>query len=94
MSLYYAMLNSGAAGVCPNTLVTATFSVPMNSTSINGATFTLTGPGATPVAGVVTYDAPSNTATFTPSSAFALSTLYTATITTGAIDEYGIALVL
>jgi len=83
---------SGAAGVCPNTLVTATFSVPMNSTSINGATFTLTGPGTTPVAGVVTYDATSNTATFTPSSALALSTTYTATITTGAIDEYGIAL--
>jgi hypothetical protein len=72
--------------------VTATFSVPMNSTSINGATFTLTGPGTTPVAGVVTYDATSNTATFTPSSALALSTTYTATITTGAIDEYGIAL--
>jgi hypothetical protein len=58
---------SGAAGVCPNTLVTAAFSVPMNSTSINGATFTLTGPGTTPVVGVVTYDAPSNTVTFTPS---------------------------
>jgi len=83
---------SGAAGVCPNAVVTATFSVAMNSTSINDATFTLTGPGTTPVAGVVTYDASSNTATFTPSSALALSTLYTATITTGAIDEYGIAL--
>jgi len=45
----------------------AAFSVPMNSTSINGATFTLTGPGTTPVVGVVTYDAPSNTVTFTPS---------------------------
>ena len=83
---------SGAAGVCPNTVVTATFSVAMNSTSINGTTFTLTGPGTTPVAGAVTYDASSITATFTPSSALALSTTYTATITTGAIDEYGIAL--
>ena len=83
---------SGAAGVCPNTVVTATFSVAMNSTSINATTFTLTGPGTTPVAGVVTYNASSNTATFTPSSALALSTLYTATITTGAIDVNGIAL--
>ena len=83
---------SGAAGVCPNTTVTATFSVAMNSTSINGTTFTLTGPGTTPVAGVVTYDASSNTAIFTPSSALALSTLYTATITTGARDEVGVAL--
>ena len=41
---------AGAAGVCPNTILTATFSVAMNSTSINGATFTLTGPGTTPVA--------------------------------------------
>ena len=83
---------SGAAGLCPNTTVTATFSVAMNSTSINGTTFTLTGPGTTPVAGVVTYDASSNTAIFTPSSALALSTLYTATITTGARDEVGVAL--
>ncbi|HZL67561.1 MAG TPA: Ig-like domain-containing protein [Candidatus Limnocylindrales bacterium] len=83
---------SGAAGVCPNTTVTATFSVAMKSTSINGTTFTLTGPGTTPVAGVVTYDASSNTAIFTPSSALALSTLYTATITTGARDEVGVAL--
>src|ERR1039458_6471256 len=83
---------AGAAGVCPNTILTATFSVAMNSTSINGATFTLTGPGTTPVAGVVTYDASSKTATFTPSSPLALSTLYTATITTGATDEVGVAL--
>src|ERR1039458_1335029 len=83
---------AGAAGVCPNTIMTATFSVAMNSTSINGATFTLTGPSTTPVAGVVTYDAPSKTATFTPSSPLVLSTLYTATITTGATDEFGIAL--
>jgi hypothetical protein len=83
---------AGAASVCPNTIITAAFSVAMNSTSINSATFTLTGPGTTPVAGVVTYDASSKTATFTPSSPLALSTLYTATITIGATDEFGIAL--
>ncbi len=83
---------SDAAGVCPNAVVTATFSVAMNSTTINGTTFTLTGPGTTPVAGAVTYDASSNTATFTPSGPLALSTLYTATITTGATDVYGITL--
>ncbi len=81
---------SGAVGACPSGIVTATFSVAMNPATINGATFTLTGPGATPVAGVVTYAG--STATFTPSSALALSTLYTATITTGATDVYGIAL--
>ena len=83
---------AGAVGVCPSTAVTATFSVAMNSATINATTFTLTGPGTTPVTGVVTYNASSDTATFTPSSALAVSTLYTATITTGAIDENGVAL--
>ena len=83
---------SGATGVCPSTIVTAAFSKAMNPASINGTTFTLTGPGTTPVAGLVSYDASSNTATFTPSSTLALSTVYTATITTGAIDMFGNAL--
>jgi len=82
---------SGSAGLCA-TVVTATFSVPMSSTSINGSTFTLAGPGNTAVAGTLSYDASSSTATFTPSSALAATAMYTATITTGAIDEYGIAL--
>src|SRR5580698_8517772 len=49
-----------ATGVCPSTPVTATFSVAMNPATINGTTFTLTGPGAAAVAGTVTYDASSN----------------------------------
>src|SRR5580658_9064618 len=84
---------SGAAGVCPNTVVTAAFSVAMNASTINTNTFTLTtGTPPVAVAGVVTYATSSNTATFTPSSALALNTAYTATITTGALDAYGIAL--
>jgi Ice-binding-like/Bacterial Ig-like domain len=84
---------NGSAGVCPNTIVTATFSKAMNPTTINDTTFLLAGPGTTAVAGVVTYDAPSNTATFTPSSALAIPTVtYTATITTGATDTFGNAL--
>jgi len=82
---------SGAIA-CPNGTVTASFSVPMNPATINGTTFTLTGPGTTPVTGVVTYDATSNNAVFTPSSALALNTPYTATITTGATDVYGVGL--
>ena len=83
---------SGATSVCPNTIVTATFNVAMNPATINSTTFTVTGPGGAAVAGVVSYNASSDTATFTPSSALALSTLYTGTITTGATDGYGIAL--
>jgi|HubBroStandDraft_6_1064221.scaffolds.fasta_scaffold00044_33 hypothetical protein len=82
---------SGAAGACPNTIITASFSVAMNPATINTTTFTLAA-GTTSVAGAVTYSASSNTAAFTPSSALALDTLYTATITTGATDAYGVAL--
>jgi hypothetical protein len=57
--------------------------------SIDGSTFTVVGPGTAAVAGVVTYDATSDTAIFTPASPLALGTLYTATITTGAQDLYG-----
>src|SRR6202795_1455105 len=83
---------NGAVGFCPNTLVTPTFSKAMNPASINSGTFTLTGPGTTAVAGTVSYDAARNTAIFTPSSALAFSTLYTATITTGATDVFGLSL--
>src|ERR1700731_515920 len=81
---------AGAVGVCSSTVVTATFSTAMNPSSLTTTTFTLTGPGTTPVAGAVTYAA--STATFIPSSPLALSTLYTATITTGAKSSYGVAL--
>ena len=83
---------NGANGACPNTIVTATFSKAMNPATINDTTFLLAAPGPTPVAGVVTYDAPTNTAIFTPSNTLALSTTYTATITTGARDTFGNAL--
>jgi hypothetical protein len=62
----------------------------MNPATINTTTFALTGPGTTPVTGVVTYTG--STATFTPSSALAVSTLYTATITTVAQDLNGDAM--
>jgi Ice-binding-like/Bacterial Ig-like domain len=80
---------NGVSGVCPNTIVTASFSEAMDQSSIDGTTFTLTGPGSAIVSGQVSYDALSDTAIFTPSSGLALNTLYTATITTGVIDMFG-----
>jgi hypothetical protein len=80
---------TGATGICPNTLVTATFSQAMLASTINTSTFTLTGPGLTAVPGTVTYVASSDVATFTPTNPLALDTLYTATITTGAEDLAG-----
>jgi len=74
-------------------MVTVTFSKAMNSSTISGTTFTLTGPALAAVTGVVSYDAPSDTATFSPSASLALNTVYTATVTTGAQDLAGKALV-
>jgi methionine-rich copper-binding protein CopC len=75
-------LNS-ATEVAINRKVLVTFSEPMEPTTITGLTFTLN-QGSTPVTGEVTYTG--TTATFSPSSNLEPSTIYTATITTGAMD--------
>jgi hypothetical protein len=80
---------NGATGVA---LITATYSEAMNASTITAATFTLSGPGPTPVTGTVSYDASSYIARFTPSSPLAAGSLYTATITTGAKNVAGDAL--
>ena len=83
---------NGATGVPINQAVSATFSKGMNPLTISAATFTLTGPGTTAVTGLVTYSGVGNTATFTPAANLLPSTLYTATITTGAKGLAGNAL--
>src|ERR1700719_670471 len=76
-----------ATAVAVNTTISSTFSGPMNVATITGTTFTVTGPGATPVAGAVTYAG--NTATFTPTAVLANGIIYTGTITTGANASTG-----
>ena len=49
----------------------------MNPASIDGSIFTITGAGSAAVTGVVTYDASSDPAIFTPASSLALSPKYT-----------------
>jgi hypothetical protein len=83
---------NGAIGVLGNQIVDATFSEPMDPTTINSTTFTLTGPGATAIPGLVAYAAVGNTLTFTPAAILAPSTLFTATISTGAQDLAGTGL--
>ena len=61
---------AGASSIEPAAQPRATFSKPMNASSLNGSTFTLTGPAGA-VAGAVAYDAATQTATFTPSAALA-----------------------
>jgi len=81
---------NGSTAVAINTAISATFSEAMNPATINPATFTLTGPGATPVAGTLAYAG--NTATFSPTAILATGTLYMATITTGAKHPTGASL--
>ncbi len=77
-------------GVSTGTVIAATFTKDMASTTINLASFTVTGPGAAVIAGTVTYTG--RTATFTPTFALAGGTTFTATIAYRATDISGNAL--
>ena len=68
----------GATNVAPNATITATFSEAMDAATITAAgTFTVrTTVGAVVVPGTVTYNAGTNTATFTPTSPLSNSIAY------------------
>ena len=83
---------NAATNVATNQAVTATFSKAMNPANLNAASYTLQGPGGAAVAGVVTYAAVGDTATFTPATTLAPNTLFTATVTTMVTDLAGNAL--
>ena len=74
----------GAVGVCLTHAVSATFSEPMNATTINTTTFRVTDSGVA-VAGTVTYDAPTQVASFVPSAVagFAPSRAFVVTVVSG-----------
>ena len=76
-----------AVGLATNSAISASFTEAMAPATLNQATFTLTGPGAAPVQGVVSYAL--RTAIFTPSAGLTANTTYTATITRGAEDLNG-----
>jgi Ice-binding-like/Bacterial Ig-like domain len=78
---------NGATGSPITQVITASFNEAMNATTINTSTFTVAGPGGTLVGGTVTFSG--TTASFTSTAALAPSTLYTATITTGAENPSG-----
>ncbi|NOU48288.1 MAG: DUF3494 domain-containing protein [Bacteroidales bacterium] len=80
-----------ATNVALNQIVSATFSEPMDPLTITDLTFTLFD-GGSQVVGLVTYSG--STASFAPSVALAEGILYTATITTGAMNPDGTPLEL
>lgn len=83
---------SNAAGVATNSKLVATFSIPMDAVSIDSTSFRAAADGESPVTGLVTLDAATNTAVLIPTSGFGASTEYTATITTAVKSMDGMAL--
>jgi hypothetical protein len=80
---------AGANGAATNLPLKATFSTAVQPGTIS---FTVKDAANNPVTGSVTYDATTNTATFTPAALLAVSTTYTATVS-GAQDSSGNAMV-
>jgi hypothetical protein len=78
---------NGATSVAVAQIITATFNQAMNAATIDSSTFLVTAPGGVAVGGTVTYSG--TTATFAPAALLSPSTLYTATITTGAQTPAG-----
>ena len=85
----------GALGVLPlDLIVSALFSEPMSSTTINTNTFTVkSADSPTPIRGTVSLSSDGKTATFDPVEDFSPHTKYVATIGTGAKDLAANALV-
>ncbi|WP_373184761.1 ice-binding family protein [Halopseudomonas sp.] len=83
---------SDSTTVDSNKKLAVTFNQAMDGTSINGTSFLLQGDSGPAIVGVVSYDAASRTAIFTPDSGLTDDTLYTATLTTDVEDAAGVAL--
>ena len=81
---------NNTTGVALNKVISATFNMPMNPLTLNATTYTVK-QGAITVLGTISYSG--STVSFTPSAPLAENTLYTATITTGAQNTVGTAMV-
>ena len=73
--------------------VQATFSKPMQASSITATTFSLACPAATAVVAMVSYDVPSRVATLTPTQPLPPSTTCLATIAAAVQDTTGLSMV-
>ncbi len=82
-------VNVAAGAICIplDQKITVVFDEQMDSLSINSNTVLVQG-----VAGAVTYDVMSQSATFTPSASLAANTTYTIMVTTGVTDMAGVHL--
>ena len=73
----------GSTAVGTGSVVSATFSQPMDVSTVTASTFALSSPSGQ-IPATVTYNTSTRVATLTPSAALATSTTYTATVTGGA----------
>ncbi|MDP9051569.1 MAG: Ig-like domain-containing protein [Acidobacteriota bacterium] len=80
---------NGAVGLPISQVVAATFNKPLNPATVSAVTFTLSVPGGAAVAGTVSYDPSTSTATLKPIASLAYNALYTATVTSGIMDSLG-----
>lgn len=82
---------SGALNVARNARISVTFSEAMNAATFVPSSFTVTGPGVTPVTGTVSFDPVSKVAIFTPTTPALLlaATQYTATVSRTVTDLAG-----
>ncbi|KAF0243522.1 MAG: hypothetical protein FD180_3306 [Planctomycetota bacterium] len=83
---------AGDLDVAVNRKVVAYFSEAILDSTISASSFTVTGPGTTPVSGTLIYDATNNAAIFKPTISLLFSTLFTATISTAVQDLAGNAM--
>ena len=80
----------GSINVEVNSIITASFSEQLSSSSVTTDTFTLSKPGSTSdIAGTVSLSSDGKTASFQPSADLAKSTTYVATLSIGVKDLAG-----
>jgi hypothetical protein len=80
---------NNATGVALNKIITATFNMPMDPSSLTDLTYTVK-QGATTILGTISYSG--STVSFKPTSQLVGNKVYTCTITTGAKNVAGTAL--
>lgn len=81
--------SDGAVGVAVSANVTATFSEPINASTLGGTSFMLSDPLNNPIPATVSYSSGPRIATIDPMSSLANSTTYTARLTTSVQDLSG-----
>jgi len=76
-------------GAAITTNITATFSEPMNESTLNDETIIVENSTGSAIAGAVTYDSATRTVTFDPTANLEYNETYNVTITTGVADLAG-----